>query len=201
MGIVERKIRQKEEIRCRILDTAWEMVKEEGWQALSLRKIADAIEYSVPVIYDHFANKEAIVVEFGKQGFCLLNKRLMQAKKKFDDPADQLRAISEAYWSFAINNKEYYQLMFGLNMQACEAEKCIPDQEGFKDIVWEPIEKILNKNKRRDVNTCIKYHTYWSIIHGLVSIKALTDGSAITDEVNKLVLEDAITGFIKNLER
>ena len=54
MGIAERKLRQKEELRMMILDAAWQMVKQEGWQALSLRRISEAIEYSVPVIYDHF---------------------------------------------------------------------------------------------------------------------------------------------------
>jgi AcrR family transcriptional regulator len=64
MGIAERKIRQKEEVRTSILSAAWKLVVQEGWQALSIRKIADAIEYSVPVIYDHFQNKEAILEEF-----------------------------------------------------------------------------------------------------------------------------------------
>src|SRR5687768_15265911 len=106
MGIAERRLRQKEEIRSRILATAWQMVKEEGWQSLSIRKIADAIEYSVPVIYDHFENKEAILLEFGKEGFGLLIKKLQQAKKKTSDPAGQLRLMADAYWSFAFRNKE-----------------------------------------------------------------------------------------------
>ncbi|MEO6962547.1 MAG: helix-turn-helix domain-containing protein [Puia sp.] len=74
MGIAERKLRQKEELRMMILDAAWQMVKQEGWHALSLRRISEAIEYSVPVIYDHFENKEAILLEFSRQGFSLLSK-------------------------------------------------------------------------------------------------------------------------------
>ena len=49
MGIVERKIRQKEEFKASILEAAWLQVLTDGWQSLSIRKIADAIEYSVPV--------------------------------------------------------------------------------------------------------------------------------------------------------
>ena len=59
MGITERKLRQKEEVRTSILRAAWQLVEQEGWQALSIRKIAEAIEYSVPVIYDHFKNKRS----------------------------------------------------------------------------------------------------------------------------------------------
>src|SRR5688500_12394935 len=112
MGIAERRLRQREEIRSNILSTAWQMVKEEGWQSLSIRKIADAIEYSVPVIYDHFENKKAILLEFGKQGFQLLTKKLTSAKEKHEKPEDQLKAIADAYWNFAFRNKEFYQLMF-----------------------------------------------------------------------------------------
>jgi len=201
MGIIERRLRQKEEIRASILATTWQLVKEDGWQSLSIRKIAEAIEYSVPVIYDHFENKEAILLQFGKDGFGLLIKKLQQAKKKSADPAEQLTAIADAYWNFAFKNKEYYQLMFGLGIECCETDKCIPEESVFRDIVMEPIIAILNKNNgKKGVNACLKYHTYWSVMHGLISIKMLSY-SNVADELNKMVLDDAIEGFIKNLER
>ena len=200
MGIIERRLRQKDEVRAGILNTAWQIVKDEGWQSLSIRKIADAIEYSVPVVYDHFENKEAILLEFGKQGFELLTKKLQQAKGKSGDPRLQLKAIADAYWSFAMKNPEYYQLMFGLGIACCEAEKCIPERSVFRQLVQEPIEKILEQNKNNNVNSCLKYHTFWSVMHGLISIKMLNDAE-IADELNKYVLDDAIEGFIKNLER
>jgi AcrR family transcriptional regulator len=200
MGIAERRSRQRDEVRARILETAWQTVKEEGWQSLSIRKIADAIEYSVPVIYDHFQNKEAILLEFGKQGYELLYKKLDAASKKENDPGDQLKAIATAHWNFATKNKEYYQLMFGLGIANCETEKCIVQSTPFRELVQVPIEKILEQNNRKNVNSCLKYHTFWSIIHGLISIKMLNNPD-VADELNKLVLDDAIEGFIKNLKQ
>ena len=197
MGITERRIRQKEEVRFSILATAWQMVKDEGWQSLSIRKIADAIEYSIPVIYDHFQNKEAILVVFAKEGFQLLSKRIQKAKEKSDDPAEQLRAVADAYWSFAFKNKEYYQLMYGMGMPGCEIEKCFPERGNFRNLVMEPITAIISKSKNPDVNPCLKYFTFWSILHGLISIKSMN--SNVSDEVNKMVMDDAIAGFIKNL--
>jgi len=200
MGIAERRLRQKEEIRSSILATAWQLVKEDGWQSLSIRKIADAIEYSVPVIYDHFENKEAILLEFGKDGFGLLIKKLQQAKKKTGKPAEQLTAIADAYWNFAFKNKEYYQLMFGIGIACCETDKCIPEESVFREIVMEPINAILTESKKKGINACLKYHTFWSVMHGLISIKML-NYSETADELNKMVLDYAIEGFIKNLER
>jgi AcrR family transcriptional regulator len=198
MGIAERRLRQKDEVRSGILATAWQMVKQEGWESLSIRKIADAIEYSVPVIYDHFENKEAILAEFAKDGFRLLSKKIQLAKEKHHDPAEQLRTIADAYWNFAFKNKEYYQIMYGLGMAGCEIEKCFPERADFRNLVMEPVTAIIAKSKHPAVNPCLKYYTFWSILHGLISIKSMRNAN-MPDEVNKMVMDDAIEGFIKNL--
>src|ERR1700754_878747 len=99
MGISDRKIRQKEEVRTSILDTAWEMVVTEGWHSFSIRKVADAIEYSVPVIYSHFENKDAILLEFNRKGFQLLTDEMTRAKAGKVNPAEEIRAMGRAYWN------------------------------------------------------------------------------------------------------
>ncbi|MGK6351161.1 TetR/AcrR family transcriptional regulator [Parapedobacter sp. DT-150] len=201
MSIVERRIREKEALRSNILTTGWQIVKEEGWQSLSIRKIADAIQYSVPVIYDHFENKEAILIEFGKQGFELVIDKLTAAKATSTDPAGQLKAIADAYWEFAFKNKEYYQLMWGMSIPYCEMDKCMPERSVFRDLIMAPMIEIMEKGKHKDAenNACLKYHTFWSILHGLISIKMVAPPDD-TEQLTKLVLDDAITGFIKNLK-
>lgn len=198
MGISERRLRQKQEVRCKIMATAWQIVQEEGWQALSIRKIADAIEYSVPVVYDHFESKEWILIEFARDGFRLLVKKMQLAKNKHTDPAEQLKAIADAYWNFAFKNKEYYQVMFGLGIPCSEEENCLPEKAGFRNLVTETIEAITAKQNKKIIDTCLKTHTFWSVMHGLISIKMMKT-SDVSDELNKLMLDDAIEGFIKNL--
>lgn len=198
MGISERRLREKEKLRSNILGTAWNMVESEGWQSLSIRKIADAIEYSVPVIYDHFQNKEAILFEFAKEGFTLLAKKIEEAKTKTDKPGEQLKLIAYAYWDFAFKYREHYQLMYGMGMQGCEVEKCLPEKTTFRNLVIEPITQLIEKGKNPTANPCLKYYTFWSILHGLISLKNMR-GAVASDEVNKMVMDDAIAGFIKNL--
>jgi AcrR family transcriptional regulator len=198
MGISERRQRQKDSVKNDIICSAWQMVMKDGWQALSIRKIAEAIEYSVPVIYDHFENKEAILLEFSKKGFAMLSEKILEAKSQHTDPAEQIKAMADAYWDFALNNTEHYQLMFGIGMACCEISKAMPEQEKFRSLVMEPIEALIEKSKRTDVNACLKYHTFWSVMHGLISIKIIGN-AAIDAELNKLVLDDAIAGYIKNL--
>ena len=198
MCIAERRQRQKEEIKKHILSTAWQMVKEDGWEAVSIRKIADAIEYSAPVIYDHFENKEALLWEFAKEGFRILSKKIQRAKDTSDEPKEQLKAMADAYWNFAFKNKEFYQLMFGIGMPGCEIEKCFPERLGFRSLVMEPITSIISEGTNSHANPCLKYYTFWSILHGLISMKSMSNAST-SDEINKLVMDDAIEGFIKNL--
>ena len=198
MGISERRLREKEKLRSSILGTAWNMVETDGWQSLSIRRIADAIEYSVPVIYDHFQNKEAILFEFAKEGFTILAKKIEEAKAKKKEPGEQLKLIAYAYWDFAFKYREHYQLMYGLGMQGCEVEKCLPEKTTFRKLVMEPITQLIEKGNNPKANPCLKYYTFWSILHGLISIKNMR-GSAASDEINKMVMDDAIAGFIKNL--
>ena len=201
MSIVERRIREKEAMRANILATAWQIVKEEGWQSLSIRKIADAIQYSVPVIYDYFENKEAILLEFGRQGFEQVIAALKEAKASSTDPAEQLKAIADAYWLFAFDNKEHYQLMWGMKAPTCEMDKCMPERSVFRELVIGPMMEIIEEANRGDAetNACLKYHTFWSILHGLISIKMMAPADD-TEQLNKLVLDDAITGFIRSLK-
>lgn len=199
MGIAERKIRQKEEVRSSILQSAWHIVEKEGWQALSIRKIADAIEYSVPVIYDHFENKEGILSEFTRKGFRLLNERLEKAKAQFADPAKQLEAMAFAYWHFAFDNKEYYQLMYGLGMPGCEMVKKIAELSTFTELIMSSVKDLIKNSNNNTADAFLKFHTFWSMLHGLISINMLGKDNART-ELNNMVLNDFIKGFVAGIK-
>jgi AcrR family transcriptional regulator len=200
MGIAERKIRQKEEVRLAILNASWSIVEQEGWQALSIRKIAEAIEYSVPVIYDHFANKETILLEFTRRGFSLLNSRLKEAGASFYDPALKLEAIGFAYWRFAQENKEYYQLMYGLGMPTCEIVQQVNELSEFTDLIMRPIKELLDSGRQAGTDPFMKLHTFWSMIHGLISINMMGKYPGTGDEKNLMILKDFMGSFIAGLK-
>jgi AcrR family transcriptional regulator len=205
MGITDRKLRQKEEVRASILDTAWELVVTEGWQSFSIRKIADAIEYSVPVIYSHFENKDAILLEFNRKGFQLLTDALTAAKAGKTIPADQIRAMGRAYWDFAFRNKEYYQLMFGLGIQTCETVSKIPAMITFNEVITSSIVGMVPAGQKPPFDPFLKYQSFWSMMHGLVSINMSTIGKATQtgnehDNLPLKVLEDVMCSYIRGIE-
>lgn len=207
MSINDRKQRQKEEVRASILDTAWDMIVTEGWLSFSIRKVADAIEYSVPVIYSHFENKDAILLEFNRKGFQLLAEALAKAKAGKDDPADQLRAMGRAYWDFAFANKEYYQLMFGLGIPTCDIASRIPALADFNQVIMDSLAAMAPPGKKPAFDPWLKYQSFWSMLHGLVSINMVAPGGAAPSagpgghhaQLPLKVLDDVMCSFIRGI--
>ena len=198
MASKDRILRLKEETRINILDASLQIVKEEGWQALSMRKIADVIEYTAPIIYEYFSNKEAILLELTRKGYLILANDLREAKAKHRLPAKQLEAMWEAYWSFAFDNKELYQGMFGVTTNcACEMVNGLEEADLPWDIITEVIGELMGVKDMESEIICKKYYTFWSVVHGLISINLLARG--FSDEMNRKVLKDAISGIINTI--
>lgn len=108
MGVRERRQRERQELRRAILDTAREIAAAEGWSAVTIRRVAEKIEYSPPVIYEHFSSKEEIVIELLREGFRRLLAEMRSARDAHKDPVESLLAIGHAYWSFSVAHPEMH---------------------------------------------------------------------------------------------
>jgi AcrR family transcriptional regulator len=111
MGIAERKSRQKQALRERILDAARRIVIREGFAALSMRKIADAIEYSPATLYLHFASRDEIAQALCEEGYAQLLETFVPLAQ-IADPAERLKAIGRAYVAFGVAHPQTYRLIF-----------------------------------------------------------------------------------------
>jgi AcrR family transcriptional regulator len=111
MGIAERKNRQKQALRERILDAARRIVMREGFAALSMRKIADAIEYSPATLYLHFASRDEIAQALCAEGYAQLLQTFVPLAA-IADPAERLKALGRAYVAFGVAHPETYRLIF-----------------------------------------------------------------------------------------
>src|SRR5947209_19623641 len=114
MGIKQRRERERQEIRQSILSAAQAIAAEEGWQAVTTRKVAERIEYSQPTIYEYFENKEAILLALLRYGYERLLAVIQAAAASSDDPEARLLTMSDAYWDFAFRSPALYQVMHGL---------------------------------------------------------------------------------------
>src|ERR1700739_2308856 len=111
MGVKERREREKSETRGKILDAARELFVSEGYEGVSMRKVAEKIEYSPTAIYVHFADKNELFHELCRQDFARLME-VMKSAEMSSDPVEQLRQIGRNYVAFGVNFPNHYIFMF-----------------------------------------------------------------------------------------
>jgi AcrR family transcriptional regulator len=188
MGISERKEKQKTEIRKMILDASMKLFVEQGFENVSIRKIADLIEYSPTTVYLYFKDKDDILFnlhELGFQKMAEYNEGLWDIK----NPLLRLHKMGENYIKFGISHPEFYDIMFiqRAPMQAIENTLACEWKSGditlgrLKDTIREAMDKGLIVKGNVDAVSMV----IWSMVHGLVSL-------SIRDRFNKLVPPEAV---------
>src|SRR5215831_4064594 len=111
MGTRERRTRERHETREMILSAAREMFAEEGYEAVTMRAIADRIEYTPTAIYHHFENKQALLTELCQRDFEGL-ARHFKGVAVVSDPVERILAVGDAYLRFAEEHPSQYRFMF-----------------------------------------------------------------------------------------
>src|SRR5215813_12334696 len=113
MGIKERQVRDRETVRRAILDAARELFVSEGFHNVSIRKIAERIEYSPAAIYGYFPSKDDIFFALAEEGFRLLFDRGAVASPDDDlTPLDRVRGVYRRLYEFSRDHPQYFALMF-----------------------------------------------------------------------------------------
>src|SRR3954465_10081940 len=111
MGIIERKERDRVEMRERIIDVAIEMFVKEGYEKTSIRNIAEKIEYSPATLYLYYKDKDELLYDVQKQCFEKLDLEFQHAVTA-EDPFERLKQICHTYVHYGIDHPELYDLMF-----------------------------------------------------------------------------------------
>jgi AcrR family transcriptional regulator len=160
----ERERAQRHELIIRI---ARELAEAEGWDAVTTRRLSERIEYSQPVLYSHFANKDAIVSAVAEQGFAELAAALEAARRKEVERYDLLRAVVDAYLGFAEANPALYDAMFTLDVGLRFAQPDSPPAllEGFGQLVA-TFEALVEDPAEIGTFTEVA----WAALHGLAML-------------------------------
>lgn len=176
MGSRERRDREKSELRGKILDAARELFVEQGYDAVTMRKVAERIEYSPTAIYLHFADKEALLREIVGADFATLAAQF-QKLARIDDPIERLIRVGRAYVEFGLAHPNHYRLMFGA--RPCppmepppEAKPGDPSQDAYaflRAVVIDAMEKKRLRPELRDPDLVAQ--VLWSGVHGIVSLQ------------------------------
>ena len=173
MGPINRREREKEALRLQILDAARYLFARDGYDAVTMRAIAERIEYSPRTIYLHFADKEELVRELCRHDFQSFGASMAKAGK-VKDPVERIKAIGLAYAKFGAENPNHYRLMFMTGS---------PDYEGKGDEEWKgnpevdayafllgTVQEAIAGGRLKVSDAELASQTFWAGVHGVIAL-------------------------------
>lgn len=178
MPSATRRAREKSEVHARIIDAARELFIRQGYEEVSMRKIAQAIEYTPAALYVHFKDKTELMKAMCRQDFSQLTRETLKLATQ-SDPVLRIMMMGEAYIRFGIRHKNQYRLMFMTPHPAeiTPTEEDLkraadPDQDGYAFLRLTVREAIAQGRLRDDCGDAeMVTQTFWSAVHGVVALE------------------------------
>ncbi len=204
MGIADRKERDKEELRERILVAAKSLFLEKGVEKTSIRNIADRIEYSPGIIYHYFRDKNEIFHALHQGGFLQLMEK-MQVLASVRNPMERLKAMGSIYINFAMENPDMYDLMF---IKEAPLDHVFNSEHDH----WKEGGGTFNY-LRLTIEDCIKAghfkghdaeavsYMIWSTVHGMVSLNIRKRCEVVLPHRQDTIVVDGLEEFFKILDK
>lgn len=204
MSIAERRERERQNVRNKILDAARDLFAAEGYDAVTMRRIAKAIEYSPTTIYLHFKDKEALIRELCRVDTVTFSQALLREAQE-QEPLERLRRIGKAYLAFGESHPNHYRLIFMSNRltepdQLAEMGHGNPETDAYVkllDTFREAIDRELLAPGLVDPHLLAQ--AFWAGLHGVVAIHITLYGDPWMEwrslqQTAELVIETMIRG-------
>jgi len=183
MGSAERRERERVGVRTAILDAARAIMSERGYDGLTMRGVADRIEYTAAAIYKHFKDREELVRELCAHDFYAFAQILRArpgvvalsdggAKGDSKDPYARLRAIGRGYTEFAMRYPEQYRVMFMTQRPVDQdmIEKGNPEEDAYATVL-QAVAAAQSQGCFSGLDPDLVAQTAWATMHGVVSIE------------------------------
>ncbi|MFE6865007.1 TetR/AcrR family transcriptional regulator [Kitasatospora sp. NPDC057692] len=167
MSVQERKQRERAERERLIVATARELAEQQGWDAVTTRRLAERIEYSQPVLYSHFRGKREIIGAVALEGAVEMAAALRAATAAADGPRARVAALARTYLDFADRNPAVYDAMFQLDGGLAFAQEDTP--EPLKNAFAALLES-LAEVAGEGVHPGLFTETFWAALHGLATL-------------------------------
>jgi len=201
MGIVERKEREREDMRRLILDGAQQLFLANGYDKVSIRNIADAIEYSPATIYLYYKDKNELLYALHRRGFVKMVEEF-RPLLALTDPFEKLVEMGRSYIRFAVENPELFDLMFIMTapMDKLDHENWEEGDQAFGLLVL-VVQECMDAGvfKRHDVRATSMM--IWSSIHGYTALFLRKRLGMFPDEDRQQIMDDAFDLFCQTLRQ
>jgi AcrR family transcriptional regulator len=176
MGSSERRERERQALQTQILDATRSILSERGYDGLTMRAVADRVEYSVAALYKHFADREELVRALCAHDFYafaqVLSARPGTRLDEPSDPLDRLRAIGRSYAEFALSHPEQYRVMFmaPVPVEATALAYGDPEKDAYA-LVARAVQVALDAGHFPGLDKDLVTQSLWAALHGVVSLE------------------------------
>jgi len=161
--IAERKLRDKQARRAQIIRAARRIAELEGWSNVTVRRLADEISYSQPVLYAHFGSREGILAAVAIEGFQELGLAMEKARKRVRR-GSTVESVAAAYLGFAASSPALYEAMFSLSLTVPFDHVDTPPELRFAFSQF--LELFPGPRSRAEVLS----ELFWASLHGIAEL-------------------------------
>ena len=199
MGITERREREREAIRRKILDAARELFATEGYDRVTMRGIADAIEYSPTTIYNHFEDKDDLVSCLCDQDFARL-LGVLKEQPPHADPVEWIRQMGRAYAGFGLAYPNHYRFMFMTPAKFGDGHELSESGQRAFGLLLDAVKGAITSGQFLNADPLPMAQVLWASLHGVVALlttyraEQFPQGPAAPDLIDR-VIENGIRGF------
>lgn len=183
---------EREQIRLReeVLNAALNIAASDGWSAVSVRGIADRIEYSTTKVYELFKNKNEIVLELLRRGFSLLTEQLEQVREANIPPVEKATSLAVTYCRFAWEHDVYYRIMYGMDGVPFGVAETWQEGMHIGKICSAILKEYLPDYRDTEIEEAV--HACWGTLHGLASLYLSGRMYTERDQVERLAVQSVM---------
>jgi AcrR family transcriptional regulator len=212
MTVKERREREKSETRDKILDAARELFVAEGYEGVSMRRVAEKIEYSPTAIYVYFADKQQLFHELCQQDYARLAE-VMQSSETSPDPIERLRQIGRTYTEFGVRYPNHYKFMFMTPHPPHEPDEedrevmGNPEVDAYAFLKWAVQQAIDAGRLREELQDAeLISQTLWASVHGVIALHIAKCSDPWVDwrplqQRAEMMLDITMRGMVRNPDK
>lgn len=155
------------EVRASILQTARDIAAADGWSGVTVRKVAERVGYTAPIIYEHFGSKDEMLNQILKEAYDTLYTSMVETTEKQQALEGRVRAIVMAYWDFSHDTPELYQLMYGMEGARATSDRA---RDYAAPLVQYITQEMIRFRHITPENVAMVMVEAWSMVHGMIAL-------------------------------
>jgi AcrR family transcriptional regulator len=198
VGIRERRDRQKTLLRTEIVEAARELFVKHGYESVSMRRIAEKIEYSPTTIYLYFKDKSELISAICEETFARLNRKIEKVVSSAADPVSALKAGLLAYIEFGLKHPNHYRMVFLMPPQ--DRPKEFEESPGFQSYqtLCKAVQAGMDTGRIAPGDVLAVSQALWAAAHGVTALLVAHKHFPFVDSAKlaKMVVDSAVDGVL-----